>query len=71
MALVCNNPQGAQQVLDGLGPHNDPASHARLIRMHGRGVIDRAQLQQQTQWHQAVARLDELSEDTTLDLGLA
>ena len=71
MVLVCNNPQGAQQVLDGLGPHNDPVSHARLIRMHGRGVIDRAQLQQQTQWHQAVERLNELSEDTTLDLGLA
>ena len=71
MVLVCNNPQGAQQVLDGLGTHNDPVSHARLIRMHGRGVVDRAQLQQQTQWHQAVERLNTLSEDTTLDLGLA
>ena len=69
MVLICNNPQAAQQVLDGLGPHNDPVSHARLIRMHGRGVIDRVQLQQQTQWHQAVERLNELSEDTTLDLG--
>ncbi len=71
MALVCNNPQAAQQVLDGLGAHNNPVSQTRLIRMHGRGVIERAQLQQQTQWHQAVERLNELSEDTTLDLGLA
>ena len=71
MVLVCNNPQAAQQVIDGLGPHNDPASHARLIRMHGRGTLDRVQLQQQAQWQQAVERLNELSEDTTLDLGLA
>lgn len=71
IALVCNNPQAAQQILDGLGTYSDPASQARLIRMHGRGVIERAQLQQQTQWHQAVERLNELSEDTTLDLGLS
>ena len=71
MVLVCNNPQAAQQVLDGLGPHNDPASHARLIRMHGRGTLDRVQLQQQAQWQQAVEQLNVLSEDQTLDLGLA
>lgn len=70
IALICNNPQGAAQVLDGLDEYDNPASHARLIRMHGRGPIDRAQLQQQAEWHQAVARLNELNEDTTLDLGL-
>ncbi len=66
MVLVCNNPQAAQQVLDGLGPHNNPASHARLIRMHGRGTIDRAQLQQQAHWQHAVQQLNALSEDATL-----
>lgn len=69
MVLVCNNPQAAQQVLDGLGPHNDPVSQTRLIRMHGRGTLDRAQLQQQAQWQQAVERLNELNDDPTLDLG--
>lgn len=69
MVLVCNNPQAAQQVIDGLGPRSDPVSQARLIRMHGRGAIDQMQLHQQTQWHQAVKRLNEINEDTTLDLG--
>lgn len=70
MVLVCNNPQAAAQVIDGLGEHNDPASHARLIRMHGRGNIDREHLHQQAEWHQSVAQLNELNEDTTRDLGL-
>jgi beta-N-acetylhexosaminidase len=36
MALVCNDPTGSTRVLDGLGNFDDPVSHLRLVRMHGR-----------------------------------
>jgi beta-N-acetylhexosaminidase len=36
MVLVCNEPATAERLLDGLGTHDDPASHLRLVRMHGR-----------------------------------
>jgi beta-N-acetylhexosaminidase len=36
MVLVCNEPAAAERLLDGLGAHDDPASHLRLVRMHGR-----------------------------------
>ncbi len=36
MVLVCNDPAAAGRLLDGLGAHDDPASHLRLVRMHGR-----------------------------------
>jgi beta-N-acetylhexosaminidase len=70
MALVCNNPQAAAQVLDGLAGYHDPAAAARLIRMHGRGATTRDALLQDARWHHAVQQLNELAEDSTLDLGL-
>lgn len=70
MGLVCNNPMAAQQVLDGLGDYHEPASAARLIRMHGRQPVDRDILLASARWHQAVRQLSELDEDSTLDLGL-
>ena len=36
MVLVCNDAAAAGQLLDGLGTRDDPASHLRLVRMHGR-----------------------------------
>lgn len=44
MALVCNDPAAAEAVLEGLGPHDDPVSHLRLVRMHGRGAPTRRDL---------------------------
>lgn len=38
MVLVCNDPAGAAQVLDGLRPPVDPPSRLRLVRMHGRPI---------------------------------
>ncbi len=70
MALVCNKPERAMEVLDGLGHYDDPAAHARLIRMHGRKPITREELFQQAEWHRAVTKLNELAEDSTLDLKL-
>jgi len=36
--LVCNNPQGADQVLDSLPDYSNPASQLRMVRMHGQRV---------------------------------
>ena len=44
MILVCNDINAADKVLDGLGAHNDPVSHLRLVRMHGRTGVTREQL---------------------------
>jgi beta-N-acetylhexosaminidase len=44
MVLVCNDPAAADQVLTGLGTYDDPVSHLRLVRMHGRENPTREQL---------------------------
>jgi beta-N-acetylhexosaminidase len=54
MVLVCNNPQAADEVLDGLKPRTDPASHLRLIRMHGQKMTPLANLFEQESYQQAV-----------------
>jgi beta-N-acetylhexosaminidase len=54
MVLVCNDPAAADQVLDGLGQHDDPASQLRLVRMHGRENPTRAQLAQDHAYRDAV-----------------
>jgi beta-N-acetylhexosaminidase len=54
MVLVCNNPDGAGQVLDALAHYENPASQSRLLRMHGRGSQSRARLHEDARWHEAV-----------------
>ncbi len=54
MVLVCNNPGGAEQVLDGLGVHDDPVSHLRLVRLHGRHPVTRTQLAGDEQYQDAL-----------------
>jgi len=44
MVLVCNDPSGATRVLEGLGEQDDPVSHLRLVRMHGRTAPGRNEL---------------------------
>jgi len=36
--LVCNNPEGAEQVLESLRDYTNPASQLRMVRMHGQRV---------------------------------
>ncbi len=36
MVLVCNDPAGAAEVLDGLGAYDNPVAGLRLVRLHGR-----------------------------------
>ena len=44
MVLVCNDATAADRVLEGLEAHDDPASHLRLVRMHGRSHPVRMEL---------------------------
>jgi beta-N-acetylhexosaminidase len=54
MALVCNDPESAVTVLDKLAEHNDPVSHVRLARMHGRHFVNRKRMLKDPEWHKAV-----------------
>lgn len=54
MVLVCNDTAAADKLLSGLGAHDDPVSHLRLVRMHGREGVTRTQLAQDRGYHDAV-----------------
>ncbi|MEX1199573.1 MAG: beta-N-acetylhexosaminidase [Methylophaga sp.] len=60
MALVCNDPQAVDLVLDNLQCEAEPLRHMRLLRLHGRHPLQLNELQQQPQWQQAVSMLDDL-----------
>ena len=68
MVLVCNNPDAAIEVLENLKSENDPVSHSRLARMHGRHAITPAQLHRNPRWQQARTLLASLQEEQTLSL---
>ncbi len=55
MILVCNDPGGAERILEELGPYDNPVSHLRLVRMHGRGVVNRNALLADAGYRQAVS----------------
>jgi len=66
MVLVCNNRKAAVEVLDGLGPHDDPVAHMRLARMHGRHPITGSELRGDPRWRSAVQLASRLGEDAEL-----
>ena len=68
MVLVCNNREGALNVLDNLSGHNDPVSHLRLARMHGKHDISMAELHKMGQWKKSSDLLKHYQDDPTLDL---
>ncbi len=70
MVLACNDRAGALQVLEALSGHNEPASHLRLVRMHGRHAVDPAGVRLAPRWHQIVAQLDEWLNDDPQSLAL-
>jgi beta-N-acetylhexosaminidase len=61
MVLVCNDPAAAGQLLEGLGHHDNPASHLRLARMHGRHPVDRATLAADAGYREAVRAVGNLA----------
>lgn len=52
MALICNNRPGAIQILDQLGPYQNPVARSRLARLHGQHTISHQELQHQARWSQ-------------------
>jgi len=57
MLLVCNNPDGADQVLDSLADYSNPTSQLRMIRLHGQAPASSADLFNSSQWLRAVDAL--------------
>jgi beta-N-acetylhexosaminidase len=53
--LVCNNPEGADEVLDSLQGYSSPATQLRMIRLHGQQA--HADLFNTGEWRQACAQL--------------
>ncbi len=68
MALVCNDFSAMAATLEVLERFDNPVSHLRLIRMHGRGESDLIQLQNSPQWQQAVKLIERWDEARTVDL---
>ncbi len=69
MVLICNDQKGTIQVIDGLGDYNEPVSQVRLIRMHGKGELERERLLHDKEWQQRANQLEKLNPDRELDLG--
>lgn len=61
MVLVCNDPAAAGELLDGLGGHDNPASHLRLVHMHGRHPVNRKDLLADAGYRQAVRAVGNLA----------
>ncbi len=68
MVLVCDNITEISNTLERLERFDNPASHLRLARMHGRKPLTRDQLHNKPQWHQAVQALDALNQAKPMDL---
>jgi len=67
MALICNNRDGAIEVLDGLGKFDNAVSHLRLARMHGRKKITRIQLNASSKWKEAVNLIKRYQDDPNFE----
>jgi beta-N-acetylhexosaminidase len=61
MVLVCNDPSAAGELLAGLGGHDNPASHLRLARMHGRHALSRNDLLADAGYREAVRAVGNLA----------
>lgn len=70
VALICNNREGALQILRGLELQPNPILHARLARLHGRHPVTLESLHRDPAWRQAVSAMRELEEDPSLSLEL-
>lgn len=57
MLLVCNNSQGADEVLHSLEGYNNPVSQLRLVRLHGRPADRKGRLYVSSEWKSAQARM--------------
>ncbi len=70
MVIVCNNRKAALEVVNGLDDYNEPASHLRLIRLHGKKDIDHQQLVTSERWHKVTTALQKYIDEPSLTLDL-
>lgn len=70
MLLICNNRPAAVVIVDAFGEHHDPVAHLRLLRMHGRGQLERVRLHEHPEWQRAIRYVAQLEEFETLALEL-
>jgi beta-N-acetylhexosaminidase len=70
MLLICNNRPAAIAIVDAFRARQDPTAQLRLLRMHGRGRLERDRLHEQPQWHEGVHQVALLEDLETLDLAL-
>lgn len=70
MVLVCNNPTGAQEVLDELARYHDPVAQSRMARLHGRPARPLERLREDPRWHQGVELAAQLTAGDNLALNL-
>lgn len=57
MLPICNDRAATVRVIDALRVDEDPARHLRLLRLHGRGALERAALMASDDWRQASERI--------------
>lgn len=70
MVLICNNRPATLEVLDYLKDYNDPATHVRLVRMHGRKSHSSQSLHMDPRWRVAVEKLAYEAQAGPLSLNL-
>ncbi len=70
MLLVCNNREGAVEILDAVADEQHPASQMRLIRMHGRHFPEHAEIQLDPRWQMALEKISMYDESPSLSLNI-
>jgi beta-N-acetylhexosaminidase len=63
--LVCNNPVGADEVLDSLQGYKNPTSQLRMVRLHGKPEPSINDLFNTPKWHQATSVLQAFNRQLT------
>jgi len=62
MLLVCNNSEGADEILESLDSYDNPTTRIRMIRLHGRPPKGTSDLLNTRSWQQAIKLLDEFNQ---------
>jgi beta-N-acetylhexosaminidase len=57
MVLICNNRPAALEIVEHLKDYDNPATHVRLLRMHGRKPLNLQALHRDPRWKAAVEKL--------------
>lgn len=71
MVLVCNKPEAAIEVIDNIKVEDNPVSHMRMARLHGRNHITADELHSNPRWKDASEQMAKLSDQGSLDLEFA